>query len=79
MRSYFTTISFSIVFGLSVLTCPSLQAQTFNVLYNFEGGQDGAHPFAGVIRDEAGHLFGTTVRNFLFQQVQGGNVFEIRP
>lgn len=49
------------------------------VLHDFLGGDDGAVPLAGLIRDEAGHLFGTTVKNFIVQQVQGGNVFEVRP
>ncbi len=30
------------------------------VLYGFTGGDDGAFPLAGVIRDSAGNLFGTT-------------------
>ena len=30
------------------------------VLYNFTGGADGASPYAGVIRDAAGNLYGTT-------------------
>jgi uncharacterized repeat protein (TIGR03803 family) len=30
------------------------------VLYNFSGGADGATPFAGVILDSAGNLYGTT-------------------
>ena len=50
-----------------------------NVLHSFRGLKDGASSFAGLIRDEAGHLFGTTVKNFLIQPIQGGNVFEIRP
>ncbi len=29
-------------------------------LYSFTGGADGAHPVAGVIRDSAGNLYGTT-------------------
>jgi len=35
-------------------------AQTFNVLYNFAGPPDGAHPYAGLVRDAAGNLYGTT-------------------
>ncbi|MBI3476053.1 MAG: hypothetical protein HY010_09990 [Acidobacteria bacterium] len=49
------------------------------VLHAFAGLEDGAVPFAGLFRDGAGHLYGTTVKNFLIQQVQGGNVFEITP
>ena len=30
------------------------------VLYNFTGGADGGDPYAGVIRDSAGNLYGTT-------------------
>ncbi len=30
------------------------------VLYSFAGGTDGAHPAAGVLRDAAGNLYGTT-------------------
>ncbi len=33
------------------------------VLYSFTGGNDGAHPNAGVVRDTAGNLYGTTVNS----------------
>lgn len=33
---------------------------TYTVLYRFTGGADGGFPTAGVIRDSAGNLFGTT-------------------
>ena len=49
------------------------------VLHTFTGGNDGAVPLAGLIRDNAGHLYGTTFKNFLIRQVQGGGVFEIIP
>lgn len=49
------------------------------VLHAFTGDTDGAFPLAGLISDGLGHLFGTTDRDFLPQQIQGGNVFEIRP
>jgi len=35
------------------------RAQTFKVLYTFNG-QDGLNPNAGLVRDDAGNLYGTT-------------------
>lgn len=32
-----------------------------NILYNFQGGQDGGNPESGVILDNAGNLYGTTL------------------
>jgi uncharacterized repeat protein (TIGR03803 family) len=52
---------------------------SLKVLHDFQGLEDGAVPFAGLFRDQAGHLYGTTVKNFLIQTIQGGNVFEITP
>ena len=52
---------------------------TLTVLHTFTGNNDGAVPLAGLIRDSAGNLFGTTVKNFLIRQVQGGGVFKIKP
>jgi uncharacterized repeat protein (TIGR03803 family) len=38
---------------------------TMTILYAFQGAADGAQPFAGVLRDDAGNLYGTAY--------QGGN------
>ena len=35
-------------------------AGNYTVLYSFTGGADGGNPYAGVIRDSAGNLYGTT-------------------
>jgi uncharacterized repeat protein (TIGR03803 family) len=48
------------------------------VLHAFTGGKDGANPFAGVIRDSTGTLYGTAEQNFLFNQ-RDGNVFKVTP
>ncbi len=36
------------------------KAGTTTVLYSFTGGADGGFPLAGLVRDEAGNLYGTT-------------------
>ena len=42
------------------IALPSAHAQTYQVLYSFSGGADGGTPRAGVVRDRAGNLYGTT-------------------
>lgn len=48
------------LFGLLMLVHPQAQAQTYSVLYNFSGGSDGGQPFAGLVIDTNGNLYGTT-------------------
>src|SRR5579872_297343 len=45
-------------------------------LYKFKGEADGAHPNGGLVRDSAGHLYGTTQGDF---QGTWGSVFELTP
>jgi uncharacterized repeat protein (TIGR03803 family) len=47
------------VFLLALVVCPLSQAQ-FKVLHTFSGGADGGFPYAGVIHDAQGNLYGTT-------------------
>jgi uncharacterized repeat protein (TIGR03803 family) len=44
------------------LAPPASQGEpwTETVVYTFPGGVDGAHPYAGLTRDDAGNLYGTT-------------------
>jgi uncharacterized repeat protein (TIGR03803 family) len=44
---------------LPLATQPA-RAQTFTVLYAFGNGTDGGTPYAGLLRDSAGNLYGTT-------------------
>ncbi len=46
--------------ALTVAALSTSQAQTFSVIHNFSGGQDGATPYAGLTMDKAGNFYGTT-------------------
>jgi len=48
-----------LVLGLAAIE--SAQAQTLTTLYNFTGGTDGGSPYAALVQDEAGNLYGTTL------------------
>ena len=57
------TLALAIILVLAlilVFTQPA-QAQTYQVLYTFTGGADGAYPYAGLTMDRAGNLYGTTL------------------
>jgi len=59
---------------LSVVGSTHLPAQTFTVLHTFTGHPDGGGPFAGVILDSSGNVYGTTN----FGGVSGvGTVFRV--
>jgi uncharacterized repeat protein (TIGR03803 family) len=49
---------------------------SFEVLYNFTGGDDGANPMAGLVFDAAGNLYGTTS---VSNQRRGGSLFQLIP
>jgi uncharacterized repeat protein (TIGR03803 family) len=48
----------------------------YGVLYNFTGGADGGTPYAGLIRDSAGNLYGTT---YYGGKSGTGVVFKLKP
>jgi len=45
--------------GMVFELTPTQSGWTESVLYNFTGGSDGANPFAGLIEDAQGNLYGT--------------------
>src|SRR5262249_42321718 len=47
-----------------------------SVVYNFTGGADGGYPYAGLVRDKKGNLYGTTYLGGLSGQ---GTVFKVTP
>ena len=65
-----------VVLGLGVVATQSVQAQTFTVLYNFKGSPDGANPYAGLIQDPEGILYGTAWAGGAYGH---GSVFRLDP
>lgn len=55
---------------------PAASAQTFSLLYQFKAGPDGSQPFANVILDGKGNLYGTTTIDGAYAY---GTVFKITP
>ena len=49
-----------LVMGASATSTAQAQSYAAQVIYSFSGGSDGADPMAGLIRDAAGNLYGTT-------------------
>src|SRR5690349_7577516 len=47
------------VSALAGVTIPCAQAQTFTVVHNFTGGNDGGNPVSGFLMNAKGMLFGT--------------------
>ena len=64
-------IGFALIFTLA----QSAQAQTYQVIYNFTGGQDGAYPEAG-LTERGGKLYGTAYQGGSFNR---GTVFKLAP
>jgi len=53
-----------------------------SVLYNFTGGSDGGYPYAGLVRDAAGNLYGETTVGGDLNSCSGsgcGTVFKVDP
>ncbi len=55
MINKFCLMALIVVVGLSALA----PAQTFTTLYSFTGGSDGGLPYAALIQDQDGNLYGT--------------------
>lgn len=58
-RRLATLAALAIILVLTGVATQVAQAETFNVIYNFDGSTDGANPFAGVTIDKAGNIYGT--------------------
>jgi uncharacterized repeat protein (TIGR03803 family) len=66
-----------LLIAITVLLAPGAMAQSkYKTLYKFTGGADGRWPAAGLIRDELGNLYGTTLGGGAHSQ---GTAFELTP
>ncbi len=59
LRAAAAAKALAVVLVLTVVVTPSAQAQTYSVVHNFAGGQDGATPMAGLTLDRTGNFYGT--------------------
>jgi len=60
LRMAVPTLASASMFLSLVVAVQTAQAQTFKLLHSFTDRPDGSEPFAGLIRDKAGNLYGTT-------------------
>ena len=70
-------VASAVLVGLLVflfVSAPPASAQTFTVLYQFRSGPGGINPYAGVVMDAKGDLFGTTYNDGAFA---AGTVFRV--
>jgi uncharacterized repeat protein (TIGR03803 family) len=76
MQSRYSTsiAAFLLLAAVSIFPGRAAQAQTLTTLYSFAGGSDGGNPFASLISDGQGNLYGTAQG---FQS--NGTVFELSP
>ena len=60
LRSTPSALALATLFVLAAAGSHSAQAQTFNVIHTFTGGDDGYQPTGTLTLDRAGNLYGTT-------------------
>jgi len=71
----FTFAFFLLTIVMTMIAVQRLQGQTLKVLHAFTGDQDGGQPFAGLVFDQHGNLYGTTLSGYFGY----GMVFRLRP
>jgi uncharacterized repeat protein (TIGR03803 family) len=77
---YGTTFFGGLLFHCLALRCGLVfklnERGTETILYSFTGGADGANPYAGLVQDKAGNLYGATSSGGASSQ---GTVFKLTP
>jgi uncharacterized repeat protein (TIGR03803 family) len=52
-------VRLTVISVIVIIAASTVQAQTYTILHNFTGGLDGGIPYAGLVMDHAGNLYGT--------------------
>ena len=72
-----SALAIMVLLLIGTFAVPGAQAQyTFTALYDFQGTTDGGNPWAGVIADSAGNLYGIAANDGAYGH---GAVFEVTP
>jgi uncharacterized repeat protein (TIGR03803 family) len=70
------TLAFTLVLSAVVFATQAASAQTFHLLYQFRSGNNGSQPYASLVLDPKGNLYGTTMVDGAHSY---GTVFKITP
>ena len=65
---------FLAIVGTQLVSLDAWAGSNFKTLYRFSGGKDGSEPYAGLIFDARGNLYGTTYKG---GQFNAGTVFKL--
>jgi uncharacterized repeat protein (TIGR03803 family) len=69
-------LAFALTLAAVLAAGPAAEAQTYSLVYQFKAGPDGSNPFANVILDAKGDLYGTTTIDGAYGY---GTVFKVTP
>ncbi len=67
-----------VLFAIGIIHVPSAEAQSYTVIHDFTGSQDGERPLSTLTVDRAGNLYGTA-NNSVFRMTNHGSGWVLNP